>query len=97
MTHRQKFCPELQRKVLYLRFGSLEDISCQIRTPTTVFKMTGVKLSTQYMMIKRWLERGKRIVSMVGTKPKARMLNYDQEAYLANPETLESMRHMGLI
>lgn len=83
--------------VIYLRFGSLEENCFQVRTPTQVFKMTGVKLSTQYMIIKRWLERGRRVVTLIGSKPRQRLLTYDQEAYLANPETLDRMRHMSLI
>jgi transposase len=60
--------------------------------------MTGVKLSTQYMIIKRWLSRGRQVVSKVGPGMKVgkKKLTVEQEAYLASPATLESMRHLSL-
>ena len=60
--------------------------------------MTGVKLSTQYMIIKRWLSRGRQVVSKIapGMKVGKKKLTFEQEAYLASPATLESMRHLSL-
>jgi hypothetical protein len=37
--------------------------------------MTGVKHFTQYKIIKRWLERGKRVMSFHGLKSRKRVLN----------------------
>jgi transposase len=53
------------RRVIWLRFGSLDKYEKMHHTSKEVFEMTGVKPSTQYMIIKRWLQHGKRVISLV--------------------------------
>lgn len=43
-----------QAFVIFLRFGSLTDDAQTYLRPTEVFKRTGVCLTTQYGIIKRW-------------------------------------------
>jgi hypothetical protein len=53
------------RRVIWLRFGSLDKFERMHYTSKEVFEMTGVKPSTQYMIIKRWLQHGKQVISLV--------------------------------
>jgi hypothetical protein len=48
-----------QRRVIWLRFGSVDKFEKMHHTSKEVFEMTGVKPSAQYMIIKRWLQHGK--------------------------------------
>ena len=43
--------------VIFLRFGSLRSDATTWLSPTEVFKRTGVKLATQYYIVKRWRDR----------------------------------------
>lgn len=58
--------------------------------------MTGVKMSTQYSIIRRWLQRNMNVVSHMKNNGKEQMLSSDQKAYLANPKILQEMRHLSL-
>ena len=52
--------------------------------------------SSQWNIIRRWRERGHRVISLIGLRGKKLKLSYDQQAYIANPKTLTKMRHLGL-
>ena len=52
-----------QRRVIWLRFGSLNAMEKQWHSATQVKEMTGISTSYQWKIIKRWLERGKKVVS----------------------------------
>ena len=53
------------RRVIWLRFGSLESMEKEWHTSKEVFLMTGVKPSAQYNIIKRWQQHGKKVISLV--------------------------------
>jgi len=95
-TLRRCFPLAMHRRVVELRYGGLESIDRVHRTATEVFKLTGVKPSAQYMMIKRWLQRGKRFVSLASQRGREHRLSEEQRAYAANPKTLMQMRHLSL-
>ena len=44
-----------QRRVIWLRFGSLDSMERQWHPASQVQEMTGVSMSAQYRIIKRWL------------------------------------------
>lgn len=48
------------------------------------------------MIVRRWKQRGYRVVSFLPTKGQATMLSNDQQGYLANPKTLTEMRSLSL-
>jgi hypothetical protein len=86
-----------QKRVLWLRFGSLDSMDKPWHTSKEVFHMTGVRPGAQYNVIKRWLQRGKRVVSLKYMRGPNKMLSYDDRVYIANPRTLMDMRHLNLI
>ena len=59
--------------------------------------MTGVRPGAQYNLIKRWLLRGKRVVSLKYMRGPKKMLSYDDCEYIANPKTLMEMRDLNLV
>jgi len=95
-TLRRCFPLSVDRHVVELRYGGLESIDRVHRTATEVFRLTGVKPSAQYMMIKRWLQRGKRFVSLASQRGREHRLSEEQRAHAANPKTLMQMRHLSL-
>ena len=87
---------EEHRRVIWLRFGSLESTEKAWHTSSEVYKLTGVKPTSQCSLIKRWLERGKQLVSLKHLRGRKLLLTYEQRAYAANPKTLMEMRHLSL-
>ena len=58
--------------------------------------MTGISTSCQWKIIKRWLERGKKVVSfkfLTGAKIK---IPEDVRSMIASPEWLLKQRHLSL-
>ena len=82
--------------MIWLRFGSLDSMEEQWHSSSHVFQMTGLRPSAQYKIIKRWLENGKQVVSLVYQRGRQKMLTYQQRVYIANPKTLMEMRHLSL-
>jgi hypothetical protein len=52
---RRELSLDEQRRVIWLRFGSLDSADVQWHRSCDVFKMTGVLPCTQRKLIKRWL------------------------------------------
>ena len=76
MTNRRCFTLAQQRLVIYLRFRSLDNMDQQWHTPNEVFKRTGIRASSQWKIIKRWVERGFKVVSHLNRRGHAQMLSY---------------------
>jgi hypothetical protein len=55
IINRRNLTLDEHRRVIWLRFGSLDKYEKMHYTSKEVYEMTGVKPSTQYMIIKRWL------------------------------------------
>ena len=55
IKNRRNLSLDEHRRVIWLRFGSLDQFERAHYTSKEVFQMTGVRPSTQYMIIKRWL------------------------------------------
>ena len=83
--------------MILLRFGSLTDASKAWKTPAEVCRITGVKRQTQNFIIKRWLQRGQRVVSHAKNAGRKKVLSEEQQRYLVNPKTLQAMRHLSLV
>ena len=83
--------------MIWLRFGSLDGMETAWHTSKEVFLMTGVRPSAQYNIIKRWLQHGKRVISLVSQRGPEKMLSYDHRVFIANPRTLMEMRHLSLV
>jgi hypothetical protein len=64
------------RRVIWLRFGSLESMEEQWHSSSHVFQITGVRPSAQYKIIKRWLEHGKKVLSLTFQRGRQKMLSY---------------------
>jgi hypothetical protein len=58
MKFRREHTLAMEALVVYLRFGSLSEPSRAWLKATEVFQKTGIKDSSQYNIIKRWLKRG---------------------------------------
>ena len=82
--------------MIFLRFGSLDSFERMHYTSKEVFLMTGVRPSTQYNIIKRWLQHGKQVITLVGDRGPEKMLSYSDRVYIANPKTLMQQRHLNL-
>ena len=96
IKYRRNFTLNEQRCVIFLRFGSLDSMERAHHTSKEVFQQTGVKPSAQYMMIKRWIQNGMRVVSRVSQRGPGKMLSYSDRVYIANPKTLMTQRHLSL-
>ena len=55
IKNRRNLSLDEHRRVIWLHFGSLDQFERTHYTSKEVFLMTGVRPSTQYMIIKRWL------------------------------------------
>ena len=96
IMYRRNLTLEEHRRVIYMRFGSLDCMEKAWLTSKEVFMRTGVRPSTQYNIIKRWLMNGKQIITRVNQRGPDKMLAYDDRAYIANPKTLMQQRHLNL-
>ncbi len=85
-----------QRLVIFLRFQSLTSNEETWHSSAEVYKATGVKRQTQHSIIKRWLQRDLKVVSHSKNSGRKQLLTKEQQAYLANPKTLQDMRHLSL-
>jgi len=82
--------------VIWLRFGSLESREFIWHTPKEVKEITGVNYKTQYGMVKRWVERGFKIVSLLCLRGSKIKVDEETRALIASPEQLMLQRHMSL-
>ena len=82
--------------MIWLRFGCLDSMERPWHSSKVVFEMTGVKPSAQYNIIKRWLQHGKEIISLVSLRGPKKMLSYNDRVYIANPRILMEMRYLSL-
>ena len=96
IKHRRNLSLEEHRRVIFLRFGSLDSFERMHYTSKEVFLMTDVRPSTQYNIIKRWLQHGKQVITLVGDRGPEKMLSYSDRVYIANPRTLMQQRHLNL-
>lgn len=92
---RREIPESLQAMVIFLRFGSLQDDSVKWHSATEVFRKTGVRLSTQWKIIRRWRERGFVIVRHK-RKGRQERLSKEQIDWLVDINTLQSMAHLNL-
>ena len=74
--------------MIWLRFGSLETMEKQWHTPSQVKEMTGISTSCQWKIIKRWLERGKKIISFKFLTGRKIKVPEDVRSMIASPEWL---------
>ena len=96
IKHRRNLTIDEQRRVIWLRFGSLDSMETLWHTSKEVYEKTGVKPNAQCNLIRRWQKRGNKVISLVSRRGPLKMLNYDTRAYFANPQTLMEMRHLSL-
>jgi len=93
---RRELSLDEHRRVIWLRFGSLESAEVTWHRSCDVFKMTGVLPCTQRKIIKRWLANNMKVVSFKSLRGKQRMLTEAQRNYIASPQMLLEMRHLSL-
>ena len=74
-----------QRRVIWLRFGSLDSMERRWHSAAEVREMTGVSYSTQYKLVKRWLERGCRVVSLLCLRGLKIKIDEVTRAHIASP------------
>ena len=84
------------RRVIWLRFGSLDSRDKIWHTPKEVKEITGVNYKTQYGMVKRWVERGHKIVSLLCLRGSKIKIDEATRALIASPEQLMLQRHLSL-
>ena len=77
-----------QRRVIWLRFGSLDSMDRRWHTASAVKDMTGVSYSTQHKLIKRWLERNCRVLSLLCLRGSKIKINEVTRAQIASPQQL---------
>ena len=61
---RRNFTIEEHRRVIWLRFGTLDNRDCIRFTSKVVFQMTGVRPSSQNNIIRRWERHNFKVVEM---------------------------------
>ncbi len=93
---RRELSLDEQRRVIWLRFGSLDCADVQWHRSCDVFKMTGVLPCTQRKLIKRWIANNMQLVSFKSLRGKQRMLSEAQRHQIASPQMLLEMRHLSL-
>ena len=81
--------------IIFLRFGSLSDESRPWLGAMEVFLRTGIKMSTQYNIIRRWRQHGY-VVLKKKRKGKSETLGPEALQWLLSEDTLEMMAPMGL-
>jgi len=74
-----------QRRVIFLRFGTLENREKIWHTANQVKELTGVSMKTQYGMIRRWVERGFKIVSLLCLRGSKIKISEEDRALIASP------------
>ena len=84
------------RRVIWLRFGSLDSMDRPWHSSKAVFEMTGVRPSAQWNIVKRWLLFGRRIVRSPSRMGPRKMLSLNDRIFIANPRTLMEQRHLSL-
>ncbi len=85
-----------QRRVIWLRFGSLDSMERRWHSAAEVKEMTGVSYSNQHKLIKRWLERNCRVISLLCLRGSKIKIPEDVRAHIASPQQLLMQRHMSL-
>ena len=75
---RRELSLDEQRRVIWLRFHSLDSADVQWHRSIDVFKMTGVLPCTQRKLIKRWLANNMQVISFKSLRGKQRMLSEAQ-------------------
>jgi transposase len=65
-------------------------------TAKEVKEITGVNYKTQYGMVKRWVERGHKIVSLLCLRGSKIKIDEATRALIASPEQLMLQRHLSL-
>ena len=81
--------------VIFLRYKSLKSDAEPWLTATEVYRRTGVKMCSQWQIIKRWKANGY-IIAKKARPPRPRKLTPEQEQWLVSPETLQDMSHLSL-
>ena len=84
------------RRVIWLRFGSLDCMDRPWHSSKEVFQMTGVRPSAQWNIVKRWLQYGRRIIPSPSRKGPKKMLSDRDRMFIADPRTLMEQRHLSL-
>jgi transposase len=74
--------------VIFLRFGTLENREKVWHTANQVKELTGVSMKTQYGMIRRWVERGFKIVSLLCLRGFKIKISEEDRALIASPSML---------
>ena len=84
------------RRVIWLRFGSLESMDRVWHRAVEVREITGISTSAQYKIIKRWLQHGKQVISLKSLRGRKIKVPEEQRALIASPEWLMNQRHLSL-
>ena len=71
--------------MILLRFGTLENREKIWHTANQVKELTVVSMKTQYGMIRRWVERGFKIVSLNCLRGSKIKISEEDRALIASP------------
>jgi hypothetical protein len=74
--------------VIFLRFGTLENRDKIWHTSNQVKELTGVSMKTQYGIIRRWVEIGFKIVSLLCLRGSNIKISEVDRALIASPSML---------
>ena len=85
-----------QRRVIWLRFSSLDNMDRRWHSACEVKEMTGVSYSTQYKVNRRWLERNCRVISLLCLRGSKIKVDEVMRAHIASPQQLMLQRHLSL-
>ena len=77
IIRRREMTLEEHRRVIWLRFGSLDSMEHVWHRSCEVHKITGVCPGAQYKIIKRWLQNGKQILSLKFLRGRKKKLSYE--------------------
>jgi len=93
---RKKHSLNEQRRVIWLRYASLESNEVIWHTSTQVKDITGIGCSSQRAIIKRWISRGFKVLSLLSLTGARIKIDMDTRAMIASPSMLMEQRHLSL-
>ena len=81
---------EMKALVVWLRYGTLsEEVQPALRTYSQIFKITGVKISSQFTIIRLWKENGYQVVCRRSECGRRTYITDEMKQYLLSTQTLK--------
>ena len=88
---------EMKAFVVWLRYGTLsEEVQPTLRTYSQIFHITGVKISSQFIIIRLWKENGHQVVCKRSDCGRRTYITQEMKQYLLSTQTLKEWAPFSL-